>query len=143
MGVRFAPLFSSTEDDRVYLGLVESDPHDTYIEAVKVLEEVGVEYLSIAEADWDNAPELPVDFREDLRGTFSGRIIYAGRYTVERGVRLLESGLGDLVAFGRPFIANPDLPKRIANGWPLNDVDPATMYGGTGRGYIDYPVYRG
>ncbi|MEO1827761.1 MAG: alkene reductase [Pseudomonas sp.] len=143
LGVRFAPLFSSTEEDRVYLGLVESDPHDTYIEAVKVLEEVGVEYLSIAEADWDNAPELPVDFREDLRGTFSGRIIYAGRYTVERGVRLLESGLGDLVAFGRPFIANPDLPKRIANGWPLNDVDPATMYGGTGRGYIDYPVYRG
>ena len=46
------------EEDRVYMGLVEDDPHVTYIEAIKILEEVGIAYLSIAEADWDNAPEL-------------------------------------------------------------------------------------
>ena len=60
---------------------------------------------------------------------------------MERGIKTLEAGLGDLIAFGRPFIANPDLPQRIANGWPLNPVDPATLYGGTAQGYTDYPAY--
>ena len=141
LGVRFAPLFESTAEDRVYLGLVEEDPHTTYIEAIKVLEEAGIAYLSIAEADWDNAPELPNDFRREVRQAFSGRIIYAGRYTAERGVQTLDAGLGDLIAFGRPFIANPDLPERIAKGWPLNPVDPSSMYGGTEKGYSDYPTY--
>ena len=142
LGVRFAPLFASTEEDRVYLGLVEEDPHETYIEAIKVLEQVGIAYVSLAEADWDNAPELPETFRNDVRSNFSGKILYAGKYTVERGVRVVKAGWGDLIAFGRPFIANPDLPERIAQGWPLNTVDPATMYGGTDKGYTDYPAYR-
>lgn len=141
LGVRFTPLFTSTDQDRVYIGLVEDDPHTTYIEAIKVLEAAGIAYLSIAEADWDNAPDLPEAFRRDVRATFSGRILYAGRYTAERGERLIESGLADLVAFGRPFIANPDLPARIANGWPLNPLDPATMYGGSEKGLTDYPTY--
>lgn len=141
LGVRFTPLFSSTDQDRVYIGLVEDDPHATYIAAAELLERAGVAYVSIAEADWDNAPELPDDFRRDLRRVFSGRILYAGRYTAERGARLVEAQLADLIAFGRPFIANPDLPARIANGWPLSPFDPATMYGGTARGYTDYPVY--
>lgn len=64
VGVRFAPLFATTDEDRVYLGLVEEDPHQTYIEAVKILEEAGIAYLSLAEADWENAPELPETFRE-------------------------------------------------------------------------------
>ncbi|AMV48448.1 alkene reductase [Paraburkholderia caribensis] len=141
LGVRFTPLFTSTDQDRVYIGLVEDDPHQTYIEAIKVLEEARIAYLSIAEADWDNAPDLPEDFRRDVRNTFSGRIIYAGRYTPERGVDLLEKNLADMVAFGRPFIANPDLPERIANGWPLNTVDAATIYGGAEEGFTDYPTY--
>ncbi|HAU94226.1 MAG TPA: alkene reductase, partial [Alteromonas sp.] len=140
---RFTPLFTSTEQDRVYIGLVEEDPHATYVEAIKVLEAAGVAYLSIAEADWDNAPDLPESFRRAVRKAFSGCIIYAGRYTAERGERLIDSGLGDLVAFGRPFIANPDLPARIANGWSLNPVDPATVYGGAEKGLTDYPTYRG
>lgn len=141
MGVRFTPLFSGTDQDRVYIGLVEDDPHTTYIEAIRILEEAGVGYLSIAEADWDNAPDLPESFRRAVRHTFSGRILYAGRYTGERGARLVEAGLADLIGFGRPFIANPDLPARIANGWPLNAVNPATMYGGGEQGYTDYPAH--
>ena len=142
LGVRFSPLFASTEEDRVYLGLVEEDPHETYIEAIKVLEQVGIAYVSLAEADWDNAPELPETFRNAVRSNFSGKVIYAGKYTVERAVRVVKAGWGDLIAFGRPFIANPDLPERIAHGWPLNAVDPATMYGSTDKGYTDYPAYR-
>ncbi|WP_282131458.1 alkene reductase [Pseudoalteromonas aliena] len=142
LGVRFAPLFASTDEDRVYLGLVESDPHHTYVEAVKVLEQAGIAYLSIAEADWDNAPDLPEQFYKAVRAEFSGRIIYAGKYTVEKAIRILGKGFGDLFAFGRPFIANPDLPERIANNWPLNEADAATMYGGTELGYSDYPFYE-
>lgn len=139
VGVRFAPLFASTDEERVYLGLVEDAPHDTYLEAVKVLERIGIAYLSLAEADWDDAPELPDDFRRDVRQAFSGCILYAGGYTVERGLRVVEAGWGDLIAFGRPFIANPDLPARIAHQWPLNALDASTMYGGTEVGYTDYP----
>ncbi|WP_158940718.1 alkene reductase [Burkholderia sp. S171] len=141
LGVRFTPLFTSTDQDRVYIGLVEDDPHQTYIEAIRVLEAAGAAYVSIAEADWENAPDLPEDFRREVRRTFSGRIIYAGRYTAERGARLIEANLADLIAFGRPYIANPDLPERIANGWPLNAVNPANVYGGAEAGLTDYPVY--
>jgi N-ethylmaleimide reductase len=141
LGVRFAPLFSSTDETRVYLGLVESDPHTTYIEAIKLLEQAGIAYLSIAEADWDNAPDLPEQFYQAARAQFSGRIIYAGKYTVEKALRILNQGYGDLFAFGRPFIANPDLPERIKHQWPLNQADAATMYGGTDIGYSDYSSY--
>src|SRR5690606_23722518 len=71
MGVRFAPLFASTDEERVYLGLVEQDPHETYIEAVKILQTIGVAYVSLAEADWDSAPELPISFRQAVRAAFS------------------------------------------------------------------------
>ncbi|AYN96869.1 alkene reductase [Pseudomonas sp. LTJR-52] len=141
VGVRFTPLFTSTSEDRVYIGFVEEDPHQTYIEAIKVLEEVGIAYLSIAEADWPNAPDLPEAFRREVRHTFSGRILYAGLYTADRAARIVEAGLADLIAFGRPFIANPDLPQRIANGWPLNALNPATLYGGGEQGFTDYPLY--
>ncbi|MEE3632825.1 alkene reductase [Pseudomonas sp. AL 58] len=143
LGVRFAPLFASTDELRVYLGLVEDNPHETYIEAVKVLEEIGVAYLSLAEADWDEAPELPDTFRNAVRGGFSGRILYAGKYTAERATAAIDAGWADLIAFGRAFIANPDLPQRIANGWPLNPLDANSMYGGTDKGYVDYPFYKG
>ena len=140
LGVRFAPLFESTAEDRVYLGLVEEDPHSTYIEAIKVLEEAGIAYLSIAEADWDNAPALPEGFRREIRQVFSGRIIYAGRYTAQRGAETLEAGLGDLIAFGRPFIANPDLVARFRAGAPQAKPDYTLLYTGEARGYTDYPT---
>jgi len=141
VGVRFAPLFSSTDEERVYLGLVESDPHVTYIEAIKILNNIGIAYLSLAEADWDNAPDLPDDFYQDVRKTFDGVIMYAGKYTPEKALKVLTKGNGDIFGFGRPFIANPDLPDRIKHQWPLNAVDPTSMYGGTHQGYTDYPIY--
>ena len=142
VGVRFAPLFASTNEERVYLGLVEDNPHETYTEAIKILQEIGIAYLSLAEADWDNAPELPESFYQQVRSIFSGTIMYAGRYTKERAERILNAGWGDIFGFGRPFIANPDLPARLANSWALNEVDPSTMYGGSAKGYTDYPLYK-
>ncbi|MFW9081927.1 alkene reductase [Pseudomonas sp. P2757] len=139
VGVRFAPLFETTDEERVYLGLVESDPHATYVEAAAMLNELAIGYLSIAEADWDNSPDLPVTFRAALRETFSGPIMYAGRYTEAKAKSILGQGYGDLFGFGRTFIANPDLPHRLQNNLPLNPVNPATLYGGGQQGYIDYP----
>lgn len=141
VGVRFAPLFESTDEMRVYLGLVERDPHTTYIEAIKILNDIGIAYLSLAEADWDNAPDLPDDFYNAVRKSFDGLVMYAGKYTPEKASRVLAQGVGDIFGFGRPFIANPDLPMRIKNNWPFNDADPTTMYGGTSKGYTDYPTY--
>lgn len=142
VGVRFAPLFSSTDEERVYLGLVEEDPHHTYIEACKLLNSLNIGYLSIAEADWDNAPDLPVSFRQELRQVFTAPIIYSGKYTLEKAQYMLDQGWGDLFGFGRPFIANPDLPARLQHQWPLNELDPTSMYGGTEKGYTSYPYYR-
>lgn len=141
VGVRFSPLFASTDEDRVYLGLVESDPHATYIQAAAMLNKMEIGYLSIAEADWDNSPDLPISFRQALRETYRGTLMYAGRYTREKAEYVLENGWGDLFGFGRTFIANPDLPSRLQHGYPLNDVDKASLYGGTEKGYTDYPAY--
>ncbi|KAB0285326.1 alkene reductase [Vibrio fortis] len=142
IGVRFAPLFESTDEDRIYLGLVEDDPHHTYLSAVKMLEKFNIAYISIAEADWDNAPDLPEAFCRDLRDHFSGTIMYAGKYTPEKAKRMLDAGLGDIFGFGRKYIANPDLPERIKNDWPLNPVDAPSLFGGSQKGYTDYPFYN-
>ncbi len=98
--------------------------------------------LSTAEADWDDAPAVPQHFRDTLRATFSGTLIVAGNYDQQKAERILTAGFADLVAFGRPFIANPDLPQRLQHRWPLATVsDPATLFGGTEVGYTDYPFY--
>ena len=141
VGVRFAPLFESTDEVRVYLGLVESNPHQTYITAIELLNNIGIAYLSLAEADWDNAPDLPTDFYAAVRSTFDGVVMYAGKYTPEKALKILGQGHGDIFGFGRPFIANPDLVERIRNQWSFNAVDPTSMYGGTDIGYTDYPIF--
>jgi 2,4-dienoyl-CoA reductase-like NADH-dependent reductase (Old Yellow Enzyme family) len=69
-------------------------------------------------------------------------LILAGGMTRERADRLIGEGVIDLAGFGQPFIANPDLPARLRNGWPLEVADHATYYTGGLRGYLDYPAYR-
>lgn len=140
IGVRFSPLFSTTEEDRVYLGLVEPDPAEIYLTAAKMLDEMNIGYLSIAEADWDNSPQLPESFRIALRKTFTSVIMVAGRYDLAKAQHVLAQGWADLVGFGRTFIANPDLPERLQRGVALNSVELSSLYGGTAKGYTDYPT---
>lgn len=113
------------------------------LEAARRLQDIGVAYLHLSEADWDDAPDVPDAFRHELRSIYRGALIVAGRYDRERGEGILRRGLADLVAFGRPFIANPDLPLRYAHDWPLAAFDPATLFGGDERGYTTYPAYPG
>jgi N-ethylmaleimide reductase len=84
----------------------------------------------------------PVDdaLLRELRAVYPGCLILCGGMTVERAERYLSGGLADLVAFGRLFIANPDLVERLRRGGPFNTPDPTTFYGGGERGYVDYPT---
>lgn len=136
VGVRQAPLTT-------FMGAIDDDPETTYIEAAKILDEIGIAYIHIAEADWDNAPVMPVAFKEAYRRAFRGTLIYAGKYTPERAEEALEKGWADLIAFGRPFIANPDLPYRLEHGLPLNEPDKTRFFGGDANGYTDYPFAAG
>lgn len=71
---------------------------------------------------------------------YHGTLIYAGKYTVERAEAALHDGRADLVGFGRPFVANPDWPKRLRLGKPLCEPDARRFFGGDAAGYTDYPV---
>lgn len=103
------------------------------------LQALQVAYIHLAEADWDDAPQIDDGFRQQLRQNYQGKIMVAGNYTAARAEAALAGGLVDLVAFGRPFIANPDLPKRFMLNAPLAKFDPSTLFGGKAQGYIDYP----
>lgn len=84
---------------------------------------------------------MPEKFRHALRAAYGGRLIVAGRYDKARAEAILGAGLADLVAFGRPFIANPDFPERLRRNLPLAGFDGATLFGGSERGYTDYPAH--
>jgi N-ethylmaleimide reductase len=134
VGIRLAPLTTLN-------GCVDADPVTTYTAAAERLGEIGVGYIHIAEADWDDAPDMPAAFKQALRRAYPGVLIYAGKYTALRARDALQAGWADLIAFGRPFVANPDLPERLRNDEPLAEHDRATLFGGDARGLTDYPAY--
>ena len=78
---------------------------------------------------------------EHFRSLYHGTLIANVNMTQERGNRLIGAGLADLVAFGRPYIANPDLPERFRVNVPLGEIDWDTVYASGSKGYIDYPAY--
>jgi N-ethylmaleimide reductase len=75
---------------------------------------------------------------KDIRRLYKGIIIAAGGFTGESAEQIIVDGHADLVAFGRMFISNPDLPQRLRTGAPLTGYDRSTFYGGDARGYTDY-----
>ena len=110
----------------------------TYILAEK-LNKMKLSYIHFAEADWDNAPEVPLLFRKKIRNIFKGNIIVAGKYDKDSANQIIEDRLADLVAFGRSFIANPDFPERLEKNIPLAPYKDDKLFGGDYEGYIDYP----
>jgi N-ethylmaleimide reductase len=133
VGIRLAPLTTLN-------GCVDTDPETTYLAAAALLNDIGVGYIHIAEADWEDAPHMPLEFKRRLRKAFGGALIYAGMYTAERARAALAEGWADLIAFGRPFVANPDLPERLRTGSALNPHDRNTLFGGSAKGLTDYPT---
>lgn len=133
LGIRLAPLTT-------LMGSKDDTPEATYLAAASMLNEIGIAYIHIAEADWEDAPVMPAAFKEALRIIFHGTLIYSGKYTVERAEEALAKGWADLIGFGRPFIANPDLPYRLQHNLPLNQPVREQFFGGGKAGYLDYPT---
>ena len=80
----------------------------------------------------------------DFRAIYTGLLMGNCGYTAQQGAEAVANGNADLVAYGRPFITNPDLPARFQNDWPLTAFDdPSTWYGGGAEGYTDFAVYQG
>ncbi|MFH7028340.1 MAG: alkene reductase [Heteroscytonema crispum UTEX LB 1556] len=134
VGVRLSP--SGTFND-----MRDSNPLETFGYAAEALNKFDLAYLHIFEAiDADIRHGATVVPTSHLRERFFGTLIVNGGYTRERGDAVLAKGEADLVAFGTLFISNPDLPKRFALNAPLNQADPTTFYGGSEKGYTDYPT---
>ncbi|HUF22046.1 MAG TPA: alkene reductase [Burkholderiales bacterium] len=127
VGVRFSPV-SGFNDMR------DSNPQATFEYAAGQLRPLKLAYLHVVESR-----EQPFDYRR-LKEAFGGACIANGGYTRQRANQALANGDADLVAFGSMFLANPDLPARFARNAPLNEPDRSSFYGGTEKGYTDYPA---
>jgi N-ethylmaleimide reductase len=140
VGVRLSPYGIAN-------GSGEADPMPLYTHVVEALNPLGLAYLHFieprssgagrAEVNWQNVPSAMVLFRPVWKGV----LISAGGFTGEIAEAAIAGGHADAIAFGRIFISNPDLPRRLREGLPLTPYTRATFYGGEEAGYTDYPVY--
>ncbi len=134
VGVRLSPGGSFND-------MCDSKPQAHFGEVVKKLAGLGLAYLHLIEpAASTGERALPDLSARYFRPMYPGTLIVASGYTHERAQAVLSEGLADLVAFGQLFLANPDLPERFRQGAALNKPDPSTFYGGTEKGYTDYPT---
>lgn len=133
VGIKLSP--SNTFND-----MHDSDPKATFSYAIEALNSFGLAYLHLMEptpADSRHGGK-PISVAE-LRPFFQGTVIANGGYTKETGNAAIADGTADLISFGVPFLANPDLPERFRRNAPLNEPDRSTFYGGDKKGYTDYP----
>jgi len=132
VGVRLSPInhFNDIRD---------SYPQALFNHVAEVLNPFNLAYLHVVEIGMSEGEPQPFDFNE-LRRTYRGNYIANGGYDKARGNAAIASGHADAVAYGVPFIANPDLVERFRMDAPLNVSDQSTFYGGTEKGYIDYPA---
>ncbi|TFW27912.1 alkene reductase [Duganella callida] len=133
-GVRLSP-------NGMTQGVRDSAPLPLFTAALEMLSSLGIAHLELREPPpngsfgvGETEPLAPL-----LRPAFKGALLLNSDFTVERAEHELRAGVGDAVAFGRPFIANPDLPQRIAAGMPLAPDDSETWFTQDARGYTDYP----
>ncbi|MFA5959435.1 MAG: alkene reductase [Tatlockia sp.] len=132
-GIRLSPV--STVN-----GTKESAPTAVYFPLVHELNALNLAYIHVIEGVTGGEREFfGFDFAS-LRKTFQGAWMVNNGYTRERAMEAVSSGYADLVAFGKLFIANPDLVERFEQNTALNTLDPTTLYGGSEKGYIDYPA---
>lgn len=132
VGVRISPL-------AMYNDVRDPEPADTFAAVAKMLDELGVAYVHLADTNaWAGKPDMP-ELLQMIRPNYGGVLIGNGGITPSAAADHIESGRLDLIAFGRLFLANPDLPERIQRGGPYNEPRAVGWYGGTEEGYTDYP----
>jgi N-ethylmaleimide reductase len=134
VGIRLSPL-SPVND----LGL-DSDPETTYGYVIERLNDFGLAYLHMIEGVTQGPREVPAGFDlQALRRAFVGPYIANNGYDLALALEARRANRADLISFGRPYIANPDLVERLRTGASLNTPDRATFFGGGAHGYTDYP----
>jgi 2,4-dienoyl-CoA reductase-like NADH-dependent reductase (Old Yellow Enzyme family) len=134
VGVRLAPLFTGND-------IADADPVETQGHVAAHLARLGIGYLHLADTDVMRQVEPKMErIVAAIRPHFRGLTMLNGAFDGARARAALRAGEADLIAFGRPYIANPDLPERLRRGGPFNPPDPETFYGGGARGYTDYPA---
>jgi N-ethylmaleimide reductase len=139
VGVRLTPMGR-------FMGMGDDTPEETFGHIATELDRRGLAYLHLVEPEIvGTVLDKNVDPRWDaiirlMRRRYTGVLMLAGGYDRAGAEQALAEGRADIIAFGRPFIANPDLPERFRLGAPLNAPDPATFFGGAEVGYTDYPA---
>lgn len=129
-------------------GIASDMPHYPEIDATydylsKQLNDIGIAHIHLVDHSAMGAPVVPPEIKKLVRNNFKQDIILCGGYNKERAEEDLESGLANLVAFGRPFINNPDLVERMANDWPLSqELKMDLFYSADEKGYTDYPLHQ-
>ena len=134
MGIRLSP-YGASNGLTAYDGLEE-----TYARLANTLSEIGIAYIHIVDHSALGAPAVTRSVKAVIRQNFNGAVILAGGYDRDRAEQDLNDGKGDLVAFGRPFIANPNLVEKLADRAVLTAPDPGTFYTPGEKGYLDYQV---
>jgi len=129
-------------------GVASDMPHYPEIEVTyhylsDQLNKLGIGYIHLVDHSAMGAPEVPMKMKKQIRSNFKNAIILSGGYDKARAEADLESGLGELIAFGRPYINNPDLAERLKNNWPLSqDLNMDLFYSADEKGYTDYPNHK-
>ena len=113
---------------------------ETHRRLVKELAGTGIQYVHIVDHSALGAPKVPDALKADIRAAWPRTIILAGGFDRAGAEAALAGGKADLIAFGRPFLSNPDLVRRLERGLPVNPPDFATFYTPGPKGYTDYPV---
>ena len=113
---------------------------EQYLALTRALSELGLMYVHVLDHSALGAPAVPDGLKAAMREAFKGPFIAAGGFDKAQAEQALTSGRADLIAMGRPFLANPDLVERLRQGSPLNGVDPQTFYTPGEKGYTDYPA---
>ena len=125
----------------------EIEIHDeidaTYRHLAEELGRMGIAYIHVVDHSAMGAPDFPASIKAEMRDAFYGVFILSGGYDHARAAADLDAGRGDLVAFGRPFVANPDLVERFARGAELAEPNPDLSYTAGPEGYTDYPALEG
>jgi N-ethylmaleimide reductase len=136
VGVRLSP-FGVVNDAG------DADPIGLYSHVLSRLAPLGIAYVHLIESRSTDAGEAGAPLAiNDLRPFWPGTLMIAGGFVGDSANAAVRAGQGDAVAFGRHFIANPDLPRRLQVGARLNPYNRATFYGGGAAGYTDYPVFK-
>lgn len=112
-----------------------------YGDLAKKMSDIGLAYIHVVDHSALGASPVSPEAKRLIRENFKGLYILSGGYDLERAEKDLQDGKGDLVAFGRNFISNPDLVTKLQKNWPLTAVDPSTFYTPGAKGYTDYPVH--